>query len=745
MRVLSFFIFSFCVLLAKAQDDCTNHWETIILPDNIWKYAVDSAFDNQDWKSLSYNDADWNEGEGGIGYGDDDDATIVPNCKILYQRKQFSLEDTSLISQALLSIDYDDAFVAYLNGAEIARSGLLDKFPDANSAVELREATMYSGGYPKNFDIPKDTLVKYLNQGQNLLAVQVHNQSANSSDLSSIIYLSLGVSSPDQLYGPISGDIVLPVSHNTAFDIPLVSIETHGLEIGRGDKITADMKIIDNGNAQFNYLSDSGNVYTGKIAIKVRGSSSAGFPQKSYRLETRDSAGENLNIPLLGMPEENDWLLISNYYDRSFVRNFLSHEIFRGMGHYSPRIRYCEVVLNGEYKGVYLLAEKIKVDKDRLDLAKLNPDENTGDDVTGGYIIKNDNYDPLGSDSWFVDFPKMDELEWGAVRARFVYEYPDWDVITSQQKNYIKEYIETSKDALYGDEFTDPTNGYRAYFDARSFIDYFLISEISRNGDAYKKSRFFHKNKESNGGLLHAGPPWDFDWAWKNLFFQSSNGSGWAHSYEAYGYGDVQPVRLMNRMLLDPYFANEAYNRYFDLRETVLDHDNLSHKIDSIAAYLSNAQVRHFEQWDVLNGNSGDPDSHVPESFEDEIDHLKDWISIRLTWLDNNMDKFQHEIDTTAIVDTTSQITLSEPLPIKFSIYPNPAKNNFTVQLPDEYRSNEMVYLKITTLIGKVIFEETFNARSEIRVQTDLPTGMYVVEIATALKKLASEKVLIKN
>ncbi len=138
--------------------------------------------------------------------------------------------------------------------------------------------------------------------------------------------------------------------------------------------------------------ADPGNIYTGKVGIEIRGRYSANLPQKPYGFETRDEAGNNLNVPILGMPEENDWILTANYNDKAFLRNFLAFELFRKMGHYAPRTVYCEVVLNDAYQGIYLLGEKIKRDKNRVDIAKLNPDENSGDDLTGGYIFVNDYY-----------------------------------------------------------------------------------------------------------------------------------------------------------------------------------------------------------------------------------------------------------------------------------------------------------------------------------------------------------------
>jgi CotH kinase protein len=144
-------------------------------------------------------------------------------------------------------------------------------------------------------------------------------------------------------------------------NLPIVVINTKpGEKIVDAPKITADMKIIYHGNGIRNFSSDSGNVYTGKIGIEIRGAYSASFPQKPYGLETRDNTGNKLNVSLLGMPSENDWVLLANYNDKTFLRNVLAFDIFNKMGNYSTRMRFCEVVLNNEYQGIYLLGEKIK-------------------------------------------------------------------------------------------------------------------------------------------------------------------------------------------------------------------------------------------------------------------------------------------------------------------------------------------------------------------------------------------------
>ena len=115
-----------------------------------------------------------------------------------------------------------------------------------------------------------------------------------------------------------------------------------------------------------------------------------GIPKKQYALETQDDLGNNLNVPLLGMPAENDWILYAPYSDKSLIRNVLAYKLSWDVGRYASRTRLCELVLNGDYRGLYVLMEKIKRDKNRVDISTLNPDEITGDDLTGGYIIKID-------------------------------------------------------------------------------------------------------------------------------------------------------------------------------------------------------------------------------------------------------------------------------------------------------------------------------------------------------------------
>jgi CotH kinase protein len=427
------------------------------------------------------------------------------------------------------------------------------------------------------------------------------------------------------------GTVVLDSS-----ELPIVLINTLGQEIVDEPKIHALMEIKYNGPGNITYITDPSNVYNGHIGIEIRGASSSGYPQRPYGLETRDSLGANLNVPLLGMPTENDWVLLSNYNDRSLVKNQLAFAISEGMGQYAPRTHLCEVLVDSIYRGIYVFGERIKRDNGRVDIANLTGSDNSGDELTGGYILTQnywDNNNSFESNYSPIDHPGFD--------IHFVYHQPDPDTITQPQRNYIADYVDSLETALYGVDFADADIGYRKYMDVKSFIDYFLVNEVSRNNDGFKKSVFFHKDKYSNGGKLKAGPVWDFDWAWKNIascpIFEATDGSGWAHLINDC-FTDNYSCGWYVRLLQDSTFNNELRCAYDEYRTTVLDTAFIFHFIDSIGDRVQNAQARHFQKWPILGIGGPAPDvGPLATTYTGELDSLKAWISLRLAWLDANI------------------------------------------------------------------------------------------------------------
>lgn len=228
----------------------------------------------------------------------------------------------------------------------------------------------------------------------------------------------------------------------TSSSIPFVVIDTDSQEIVDDYRIVANMGVIHKGEGMTNYITDPYNDYKGKVSIEIRGATSQSFPKKSYGFETQYENGENRNVSLIDLPEENDWILYAPYSDKTLIRNILAYKLSRKLGHYAPRTKLCQLIVNGDYRGVYVLIEKIKRDENRVDISKLNPDEVTGDDLSGGYMLKIDKQTGNSGPVWQSDI--------GGIY--FQYEYPKYDEIVPEQKEYIKNCIDKFEEALTGED-----------------------------------------------------------------------------------------------------------------------------------------------------------------------------------------------------------------------------------------------------------------------------------------------------
>ncbi len=609
-----------------------DHWETVIFDNDVWKYLEGTSEPDTNWRKLNFNDTTWLSGQGGIGYGDGDDSTLISAVTSLYLRRTFTIVDTADIVEAVLNVDYDDAFVAYLNNVEIARAniGTIGDHPAfSQGSISLHEAQMYQGGTPDQFVINTQILKDNILPGNNVLSVQVHNDNINSSDLSSRIFLAFGIATNSSNYFPNPSWFQPPLIFSTS-NLPIVVINTLGQTIIDDPRIVCDMGIINNGFGFINSINDPFNNYNGKISIEYRGSSSQSFPKKSYALETQDSIGNNNNVSLLGMPVENDWILYAPYSDKSLMRNFLTFDLGRKMGNYSPRTVYCELVVDGDYKGIYILMEKIKRDNDRVDIAKLDSDDLAGDSLTGGYIIKVDKYTGTGGTDWLSDFPDI-----GGGSLYIQYHYPEAPVMLPQQLDYIEHFVDSFEYALDGPNFADTLIGYSKYIDVNSFIDLYIINELSRNIDGYRLSTYMYKDRNSNGGKLIMGPFWDYNLAFGNAYYCDGwSTSGWEQDGSCSDVGN-NPF-WFERLLDDTTYQNKLKCRWEYLRERSFHQDSVFNFIDSIALYLNDAQQRNFQKWDIL-GTYIWPNYYIGNTYQEEIDILKDWLEDRLVWLDSNM------------------------------------------------------------------------------------------------------------
>ena len=414
-------------------------------------------------------------------------------------------------------------------------------------------------------------------------------------------------------------------------NLPIIVINTYGDSIIDDPRIISDMGIIHN-HSKLNNLSDTYNNYNGKISIELRGSSSQSvFPKKSYSIETQTISGENNNVSLLNLPIENDWVLYGAYSDKTLLRNNLTYKLSEQMGYYSPRGKYCELFINNEYQGIYILTEKIKRDKNRVSIEEFSDD----DPSAGGYIIKIDKLTGAPIDaSWCSNFTTFNNDP-----VCFQYHYPKASEITTDQKNYIEDFINNVYLSLENLFINQSSIDMVENIDIISFIDYLIISELSKDVDAYRISVFMHKDSETNNGRLTMGPVWDYNLSFGNVdFCQSSSISGWVLENETSCRTSIP--EFWYKLLQNDSFRERLILRWQELRNSVLGFDNIFSHIDSVGLYLEDAQKRNFEKWDIL-GEWVWPNYQLGPTYQDELDYLKYWTYNRIIWIDQNITKIR--------------------------------------------------------------------------------------------------------
>jgi hypothetical protein len=395
----------------------------------------------------------------------------------------------------------------------------------------------------------------------------------------------------------------------------LINIDGGG-SIPDAPRVRATMKIIYNGPGVRNALTDQNNAsalnYNGRIEIEIRGSSSQFLEKKQYGLTTlmADNVTNN-NVSLLGMPEENDWVLNALPFDASLVRDHISYTLSRSIGEYAPRTVYCEVLVNGNYRGLYMLQEKIKVDDNRVDIVKMDQDDNTLPDITGGYIIKADKITSEDPSAWTM-------ASYPGGNVDFVYEFPKPGSISPQQSGYIKSVFQALESAAQLGN-TSISAGYPSIIDVPSFVNFMLVNELAANVDAYQFSTFFHKDKN---GKLRAGPLWDLNLTYGNDLFHwgldRSKTSTWQ-----FDNGDNTGARFWRDLFSNPTYKCYLSKRWSNLTQAgqPLNTSIINTLIDETVNHISEAVVREQSRW----GTVGDHTSRIIG--------IKNFLTARYSWM----------------------------------------------------------------------------------------------------------------
>jgi hypothetical protein len=391
--------------------------------------------------------------------------------------------------------------------------------------------------------------------------------------------------------------------------------------------------------------------FQGRGGTHVRGSSSSDFPQKQYSWEAWDNQGRDKNVSMLGMPEDSDWIIYAPYDDKTLLRNYLvySRALALAGSNFGVRTRFCEVFFNQEagqpvsyadYRGVYVLMEKIKITKDRVDLAKLNSLTTNPTMVTGGYIMK-------------IDRAAVGDSEADGLRS---HDPQTWN---SAQQSYLQTFLNSTDAALAAINSDSSSTAYQTYLDRDSFIDNQWFIEIAKQIDGYRLSNYMYKDR---GGKLFQGPIWDYNLSLSNAdYLDGWMPTGWY--YPLVGEDDRWYTPLHKNTTGAYPYELRHWDRYWELRRGLFKTSTILGEIDAEAATLlngsttpvtnnmaplppatENAVRRHYRRWPVLgtylwpnapgyaqriyfnsNGNA----------TTGEIDFMKDWLNQRFNWIDN--------------------------------------------------------------------------------------------------------------
>lgn len=510
-------------------------------------------------------------------------------------------------------------------------------------------------------------------------------------------------------------------------NLPILRINTKTRVIQDEPKIPVVMEIFDNGSGQLNQVSANPSIST-IAGIEFRGSTSQadfiflpGYVKKPYGIEIwTDTTGVTAKkMSLVQMPEESDWVLNASYNDRSFMRDFLAQMIAGRLGVLNSKTKFIELIINDEYRGVYLLMEKIKQGKNRVPISDLYPTENAGDDVTGGYLLKIDKSSGSPSANFKSNYTSG---ILGTQKCEFQIEYPKYGIITQQQFIYIRDYIQTWERKLMTEDMNDSKASFREMMDMPSFVNYFILNETVRNVDGYRLSSYLYKDKESLGGKIKMGPAWDFNIAFGNADYLNgwmTNGFVYKAMENDGGKNDAWQVPFWwNKLVQDASFRKAVATRWKEVRKTFLNTNSLFASIDSAQVVLKEPLIRNFQKFPLM-GRKIWPNYYVGSTLTDEVNWLKNWIQGRLTWLDAQL----------AIYD--NPILANEQVELPAMVYPNPSRGLFTWRFTLA-KSSEVNY-QVVDLQGRVLISsKSLNFGSGEQIYTldfsNLPAGSYLFQ-----------------
>jgi len=394
--------------------------------------------------------------------------------------------------------------------------------------------------------------------------------------------------------------------------LPVLKIDADGPITSKETYVKAELKTIGNGNTEG--LWDS-YVSGKKIEIRLRGNSTAYLPKKPYRIKFPDKFS-----PLgLNHAKEKNWVLLANDADKTLLRNAIAFQASRIMDdnaarpRFTPATAFVDVYLDGNYEGNYMLTDQLEVAPGRVNVESLKASDGADPaKLTGGYFLELDGFG--ASEPLFFYTPQKN--------MTVVVKYPKDDDYAAPQFNYIKDYVgNKAETALFGGNFTDPAQGWRSYFDSKTWTDYYIINEFTGNSDAWWSTNIY---KHRNDSLLYFGPVWDFDIAFNNDL-RLGDATRKLMATDAH-----DPRQWIQQFMLDPGFKADIKTRW-NAKKAELK--ALVSYVDQLAAKINLSQQANFMRWDIHTqtlGHGGPP----PSSYAQGITQLKNYLDARYNYLE---------------------------------------------------------------------------------------------------------------
>ncbi len=525
--------------------------------------------------------------------------------------KRFSLNDPESILEGKLYFNNKYTAIVFINGVECAsinRNYIGDHPADSN------KLEIIASWRPRKLYLSRTQLQKALKIGENTITIQVENGSdftTVSSKKMALHFLSKGNKNEFDLQLKITK----PVAHFTASDLPIFSINTNQKTIPDEPKIKGQL-LIRNGK-KTNSLSDSAQTHF--IKIERRGNTSQTFAKKSFSINLYDSSYHKKATPLIGLPASKKWVLYGPYADKSLIRNALTYTLYQEMGHYAPRFEFINLTINNAFLGIYLLTEKIQIGENHLNIQPFKASKTDSSLFSGGYLLE------IDRNHLVSNYPPQNDSS--AVPVHYGIYAPKTKKLSSAAQQTIQNQYNKFEQHLY------ENNQILEFIDLNSFIDYLIITEVSKNIDGYRLSTFLYNSDIAAPQPKFAiGPIWDYNFAFGMANYHDGfNPEGYAYNIDKY-------VPFWWKTLLNNPSFLEAYKaRYATLRMNVLSNKNIAHKIDSLSSIVTPSVSNNFNKWAVLNATEFWPNSFLGKTHEEEITYLKSWTNKRLQFLDEDI------------------------------------------------------------------------------------------------------------